>query len=127
MWHMRIIFVLILSVFVGGCGGGGLSRCSSDKPLLCENSGTCCPRGYPYACGDGYCYQFGCPSNTPSKEICGLESLTLSSDASVSSRSMTDTEETKDLGADSENFDIPLISGVKEEIRISGEPAFSVD
>lgn len=68
-----VIAVLVVCLLCScGGGGGGGTKCSDEKPLECNESDTCCPRGYPYACGDGYCYTSGCPRNAPSFEICTL-------------------------------------------------------
>jgi hypothetical protein len=70
---MKKISWMLLTLLISGCGGGGGSSCSDDKPLECERAGTCCARGYPYSCGDGFCYQFGCPAGSPATEICSLK------------------------------------------------------
>ena len=61
----------ITMALLAGCGGGD-SRCPSDTPLECT-TGKCCRRGYPYSCGDGFCYQFGCPPGSPQIGICELK------------------------------------------------------
>jgi hypothetical protein len=65
----RNVLAPVLLMFAVGCGGGGGTTCSDDKPLECPG-GTCCARGYPYSCGDGYCYQYGCPAGSPNFNVC---------------------------------------------------------
>jgi hypothetical protein len=67
-----VVTSLVLSLAVG-CGGGGGSSCPDETPLACSND-TCCPRGYPYSCGTGYCYQYGCPAGSPSLSVCEFKS-----------------------------------------------------
>jgi len=73
MLMRKVLGALSIALLVG-CGGGGGSSCSGDNPLVCERAGTCCARGYPFSCGDGYCYQYGCPIGSPATEICVLKS-----------------------------------------------------
>ncbi len=82
MTNLKNIILSIGMTALIGCGGGG-SSCPGDSPLECPND-RCCPRGYPYSCGDGLCYQYGCPVGSPQIGICELK-LTYDETAKVMS------------------------------------------
>jgi hypothetical protein len=62
LWRLSLLALLILGtvpLLSGGCTdnilGLGCHCPNWDNSLSCENSQSCCPRGYPIECG-GHCY-----------------------------------------------------------------------
>jgi hypothetical protein len=78
MNRLKTLVAAIVFALCVGCGGGK-SSCGSDTPLECSD-GTCCPRGYPYSCGNGYCYQYGCPAGSPEIGVCNFKLAQIDAD-----------------------------------------------